>query len=76
MVGFYLPLPPLPEEIPPPIPEEEEEKPPARYFRFHFRCRALPVSTQCSSFDYDLEMNFNEQIRKLPRPGTCYSQVS
>ena len=30
MVGFYLPLPPLPELIPPPIVEEEEEKPPAR----------------------------------------------
>jgi len=34
MVGFYLPLPPLPEEIPPPVVEvvvvEEEETPPAR----------------------------------------------
>ena len=36
MVGFYLPLPPLPEEVPPPLPEEEEEKPPARYFHFLF----------------------------------------
>ncbi|KAL5267420.1 hypothetical protein ACHWQZ_G004455 [Mnemiopsis leidyi] len=30
MVCFYLPLPPLPDELPPPIPEEDEEEKPPR----------------------------------------------
>ena len=38
VVGFYLPLPPLPEAFPEPVPEDSEENPPPRYFPFNLYC--------------------------------------